>query len=65
MLIIVKLSHWLHKRKMKQTTLAKLLDKCGLSVWRWTHGITFPPVDQALKISRILNCKIEDIWKIR
>lgn len=64
-LIIVNLGQWLNKRKIKQSQLARKLNRCNMSVHRWVHGETFPSIPDALQISQILRCKIEDIWKIK
>lgn len=64
MKVMNHLSYWLTKRKIKQAELARMLKKCHMSVWRWVHGVTYPSILEALEISKILKCKVDDIWKI-
>ena len=62
--VVVRLKYYLDKRRMTQVQLAKQMDKSIMTVWKWTRGSFFPRLGDALKISIILRCKVDDIWKL-
>ena len=58
---------------LSQYKLAKMLGVERQQLYRWMRGLIFPRVDNLYKVSKILECKIDDLiyvtevettWKI-
>ncbi|WP_246333778.1 helix-turn-helix transcriptional regulator [Thermoactinomyces mirandus] len=50
--------------KMTQDQIAKSLDVKPQSVSSWVQGKTFPKVETLFKLAVLLNCKVDNLYKI-
>lgn len=51
------------KAKLTQCELAELLNVRQSSVAMWESGEVMPTADKLPKIAKILNCKIDDLYR--
>ncbi|MBA4601888.1 helix-turn-helix transcriptional regulator [Thermoactinomyces sp. AMNI-1] len=49
---------------MTQDQIAKSLDVKPQSVSSWVQGKTFPKVETLFKLAVLLNCKVDNLYKI-
>lgn len=53
-------------RKSKGITKAFIVKELKISrgtLDNWIAGTTFPRLDQAVQLAKILNCKVDDLYK--
>lgn len=58
----------LRKRRIKfgysnQRDFAKIVGVSESQVYRWENGYTYPSVPAIMKIERLLQCRLADIYK--
>jgi DNA-binding XRE family transcriptional regulator len=48
---------------MKQLNLAKTLGVTKQTMSLWVTGKAKPTLEMAFKIAKLLDCKVDDLWK--
>lgn len=64
--VIESVANFESLRKAKgytQTQLAKMLDVDQSAVSLWEAGKTFPRIEIAMKVAKILNCTLEELFE--
>ncbi|MCP3025984.1 helix-turn-helix transcriptional regulator [Halobacillus sp. A5] len=59
------LNEWIAKRGFKKKWVAAQIGVSSEVMSRWVNGKSIPSLENALKLAEILNCKVEDLWKIK
>ena len=51
--------------EIKQKDFAKVLDVPPQTLSGWVTGNNKPSLEQAFKIAKHLNCKVDDLWEYK
>ncbi|WP_035518788.1 helix-turn-helix transcriptional regulator [Halobacillus karajensis] len=55
---------WIDKRGYKKKWLADQLGVSDNVFSRWVNGRSIPSLENALRLAAILECRVEDLWKL-
>jgi putative transcriptional regulator len=57
-----KLKNRLVELGMRQQDLCEILDVTKQTVSLWANSKSYPTLESAFKISKLLNCKVDDLF---
>jgi len=60
-----KLSAAIKRKGWSQRRLARAAGRSAEAVSRWCRGQSFPGIEDALKVAKILGQPVESIWSLR
>ncbi|WP_144551998.1 helix-turn-helix transcriptional regulator [Peribacillus simplex] len=52
----------LAEKDLKQNEICKELEVSATQFSNWVNGTSFPRLELAFKLAKILDCKIEELW---
>ncbi|GGP16473.1 helix-turn-helix transcriptional regulator [Oceanobacillus neutriphilus] len=55
---------WIAKSRMSKKEVAKRLGVSHIVLSRWINGHSMPSLINAMKLARILDCKVDDLYKL-
>ena len=56
------IDYWIEKRGFKKKWIADQLGVSKNVLSRWIHGHSKPSLENAFKLARILDCKVDDLF---
>ncbi|KHE73139.1 helix-turn-helix transcriptional regulator [Halobacillus sp. BBL2006] len=57
------INEWIDKRGYKKKWVAEQLGVSGNVLSRWANGRSVPSLEHALDLAKLLECKVEDLFK--
>lgn len=54
---------WIAKSGYKKKYVAEQLGVSQTVLSRWINGHSMPSLENAFKLAKILNCKVDDLWE--
>jgi len=55
---------WIAKSRLSKKEVANKLGVSPIVLSRWINGHSMPSLLNALKLARILNCKVDDLYDL-
>lgn len=55
---------WIAKSRMSKKEVAMKLGVSQIALSRWINGHSMPSLLKAMKLARILDCKVDDLYKL-
>ncbi len=55
---------WIAKSRMSKKEVAKRLGVSHIVLSRWINGHSMPSLINAMKLASILDCKVDDLYKL-
>ncbi|WP_101844200.1 helix-turn-helix transcriptional regulator [Halobacillus sp. Marseille-P3879] len=59
------LNEWINKRGYKKKWLASQIGVSGNVLSRWCNGRSEPSLRNALMLAELLECNVEDLFKLK
>ena len=56
------IDYWIEKRGYKKKWIAEQLGVTNTVLSRWINGHSNPSLENAFKLARILDCKVDDLF---
>ncbi|MEK5173256.1 helix-turn-helix transcriptional regulator [Heyndrickxia sp. FSL W8-0496] len=64
-MIICFLGAWIKQSKYSRPEICKMFGISQNTLSNWCTGKTYPSIPQLLKLCKLLNVKVEDLYKLR
>jgi DNA-binding XRE family transcriptional regulator len=58
-----RIGYWIGKRGYKKGYIAEQLGISRQQLSNWIGGRSHPPIEKAFELSKLLNCKVDDLYK--
>lgn len=59
------LKAYINLARLSQSEVAEMMECTVQQVSNWSTGYSTPPLEKAIKLARILNRPVEQIWEIK
>lgn len=64
-MVISFVGTWIKQSKYSRLELCEIFGVSQNTLSNWSTGKTYPSVPQLLKLARLLNVKVEDLYKLK
>lgn len=58
------IDYWIEKRGYKKKWVAEQLDVSQNVLSRWINGHSNPSLESALRLAKLLKCKVDDLYEL-
>lgn len=58
-----RIDEWVEKSGYKKKYIASELHISPTQLSNWLSGRSYPPIDKAFKLAKLLSCKVDDLYK--